>query len=296
MNHFLVFDIGGTEIKYGVINQLGKLVFKSKMPSRGPQGGKYILDDIVTTSKALIPEYNPQGIAVSSAGVINSNTGEVLSATNTIINYIGMNVVDYLGSRLDLPVSIMNDVNSMALCETNLGAAKGSKFTVALTIGTGIGGAIVVNNQLIEGIGYNAGEFGLMKVESDNFETIAATSALVRNAQIIFGNQIQNGIDVFELYDQQNEDAIKLVNDFYFNLSEGIANLTFAFNPDVIVIGGGITGRPTFVDELSTHVMNRLTPHLRKYTTIKAAHYKNDAGMIGAFFHFINLFPQFNNL
>ena len=59
-----------------------------------------------------------------------------------------------------------------------------------------------------------------MKVESDNFETIAATSALVRNAQIIFGNQIQNGIDVFELYDQENEDAIKLVNDFYFNLSE----------------------------------------------------------------------------
>ena len=59
MNHFLVFDIGGTEIKYGVINQLGKLVFKSKMPSKGIQGGKYILDDIVTTSKALIPD-NPR--------------------------------------------------------------------------------------------------------------------------------------------------------------------------------------------------------------------------------------------
>jgi predicted NBD/HSP70 family sugar kinase len=287
MNHYLVFDIGGTEIKYGVITEDATLIFKDKFPSRGTTGGKYILEDILE-KVALLSSYEPKGIAISSAGVINSSTGEVLSATNTIVDYIGMNVISYLKDRTNLDVSILNDVNAMALCETNVGAAKDSKFTIALTVGTGIGGAIVLNNRLIEGNGYNAGEFGLMRFNNQDYEQQAATSILVKNAQAVFGDTIKNGIDVFNLYDQKDEQAINLVNQFYDNLSVGIANLTFAFNPEVIVIGGGITGRDSFINELQSHVMAKITPHLRKYTTLVAAKHKNDAGMIGAFFHYKN--------
>lgn len=287
MNHYLVFDIGGTEIKYGVITEDATLIFKDKFPSRGETGGKYILDDIILRVKEL-SHYNPKGIGISSAGVINSSTGEVLSATNTIVDYIGMNVITYIKERTGLDVSVLNDVNAMALCESNDGAAKNSKLMIALTIGTGIGGAIVLNNQLIEGNGYNAGEFGLMKFNGEDYEQLAATSILVKNAKSLIGEHITNGVDVFRLYDEQNPMAIKLVNQFYEHLSQGIANLTYAFNPEVIVIGGGVTGRDSFITELESYVMAKLTPHLRKYTKLVAAKHRNDAGMIGAYFHYKN--------
>ncbi|MDY0302501.1 MAG: ROK family protein [Candidatus Moranbacteria bacterium] len=293
MRQFFVFDIGGTEIKYGVVNAQGEILVKSKMPSRGALGGKQILDDIVAVVKTLSLEYKGEGIAISSAGVINSDTGEVLSATNAIVDFIGLNVIKYLNKRLNLPVSVMNDVNSMALCEYHKGAGIGSSSMVAMTVGTGIGGAILLNGQLIQGHGYSAGEFGLMRIESNDYEAIASTSSLVRAAQQELGESIQNGIDVFNLYDQKDAVAIKLVNRFYDNLSIGIANIAYAFNPEVIVIGGGITGRDQFISELMTYVKPKLNIHLQKHTQVKAALFKNDAGMIGAFYHFLNQYPQY---
>lgn len=293
MRYFFVFDIGGTEIKYGVINHDGVLIAKDKMPSRGALGGKFILDDIVAVTKSLALVYPGEGIAISSAGVINSNTGEVLSATNAIVDYIGMNVIKYLESKLLMPVSVMNDVNSMALCEFHQGAGKSASSMVALTVGTGIGGALILNGQLIQGHGYSAGEFGLMCVESSDYEAIASTSSLVKAAQTQIGSHIQTGVEVFKLYDEQHPIAIQIVHRFYQNLSIGIANIAYAFNPEVIVIGGGITGRNQFIDELTQFVNPRLNEHLRKYTAIKAATHKNDAGMIGAFYHFLNQYPQY---
>lgn len=262
------------------------------MPSRGSIGGKYILDDIIAVAKPLIEQYKTLGVAVSSAGVVNSNTGLVLSATNSIIDFIGLNIVSYLENALKLPVSVMNDVKSMALCEAYIGAGKGVKSMLALTIGTGIGGAIVIEGKLLEGNGYSAGEFGLMQIESQTFEHIASTSALIRMAKAVFKDNVTNGIDVFNLYDQKNIEAIKIVNQFYENLSIGLVNLIYAFNPELVVIGGGIASRESFVEELNQRVFPRLNAHLQKYTQIKAAHYKNDAGMIGAFYHFLSKYPQ----
>lgn len=289
MKNYLTFDIGGTEIKYGVINEAHEFIFKDKFPSKGPIGGKYILDDILERIEAL-RGYNPEGVAISSAGVINSHTGEVLSATGTIIDYIGMNIVSYIGKRSNLKVSAINDVNAMALCESNLGAAKDSQVAIALTIGTGIGGAIIIQKQIFEGVGYNAGEFGLMKIGTENYEDLAATSILVKNAQTVFGSEVQNGLDVFKLYDAKNEKAIELVNDFYDYLSIGLANLSYIFNPDLIVIGGGIVSRPTFIDELNQFFAPKITTHLMKYTHLAVAKHKNDAGMLGAFVHFKSLY------
>lgn len=293
MRHFFVFDIGGTDIKYGVITQSGELVFKSMMPSRGAQGGRLILEDIITTVHQLKATYAGQGIAISSAGVINSKTGEVLSATNAILDFIGLNIIEILESALNLPVSVMNDVNSMALCEYHLGAGQHASSMIALTVGTGIGGAIVLNGQLIEGNGFSAGEFGLMQIEGEIYEQIAATSSLVRAAKQQINASIENGVAVFKLFDEGHPIAKQIVHQFYQNLSIGIANIAYAFNPEVIVIGGGITARPSFIEELNAYVYPRLSDHLCQYTRIQAAKFKNDAGMIGAFYHFLNRYPQF---
>lgn len=291
MKNYLSFDIGGTEIKFSVMTEDYNILTKGRFPSKGPMGGQYILDDIIAKVETL-KSFNPVGIAVSSAGVINSKTGEVLSATNTILNYIGMNVIEYLNEKTNLPVSILNDVNSMALCESTLGAAQGHKVAIALTIGTGIGGAIIINNHVFEGAGYNAGEFGLMKFGPNKYESLASTSALVSSVQEKLGNLVENGVDVFKLYDEKNPDVIKFVHNFFDHLSDGIANLSYAFNPDIIVIGGGITARDSFIKELTAFLEPKLSNHLRKYTKLTAAKFRNDAGMIGALIHYKDTYEK----
>lgn len=289
MKNYLTFDIGGTEIKYSVMTDEFNVLIKGTFPSKGPLGGQYILDDIISKYETL-KSYEPQGIAISSAGVINSLTGEVLNATNSIMNYIGMNVIDYLGTATGLPVSIINDVNAMALCESILGAARGTRVAIALTIGTGIGGAIIINNRVFEGVGYNAGEFGSMKMDGHTYESLASTAALVTRVQKRLGDSVKNGIDVFNLYDTNHPEVIPLVDSFFDHLSTGIANLSYALNPEVIVIGGGITARDSFVTDLAKHVEPKLTNHLKKYTKIVAANFRNDAGMIGALIHYKQVF------
>ncbi|MCU0104263.1 ROK family protein [Acholeplasma vituli] len=293
MRQFFVFDIGGTDIKYGVITQYGELIHKAMMPSRGALGGKFIIEDIIQAVNQMKDSFKGEGIAVSSAGVISSQTGELLSATNAILDFIGLNIIEELQSALHLPVSVMNDVNSMALCEYHMGAGRNASSMIALTVGTGIGGAIVLNGHLIEGNGFSAGEFGLMQIEGEVYEQIASTSSLVRAAKKQISSDIDNGVAVFKLFDEGHPGAIEVVNRFYQNLSIGIANIAYAFNPEIIVIGGGITARPSFIEELKSHVLPRLSDHLIKYTTLKAAQYKNDAGMVGAFYHFLNRYPNF---
>lgn len=291
MKYIFTVDIGGTEIKYGIIDSSSQLIFKDKMPSKGPLGGKYILDDIIDNFNLLSKKYSLLGIAVSSGGVINSKTGEVLSATGSIKDYIGMNIIHYLNKKLNVPVSVLNDVNSMALCESFYGSGKNLNSMIALTIGTGIGGAIIINGNLVEGSAFSAGEFGLMTIESEIYEEIASTASLVRLTKNIIPS-IKNGLDVFKYYDEGHEEIVKVVNKFYDNLATGIANLIYAFNPDAFIIGGGISARTKFIDELNHHLRNKLSSYMAAHTQIKAAEFKNDAGMIGAFVHFLKQHPD----
>ncbi|MGI6781334.1 MAG: ROK family protein [Acholeplasmataceae bacterium] len=291
MKYIFTVDIGGTEIKYGVIDSSSNLIYKDKMPSKGSIGGKFILDDVIEKFNLLSKKYSFLGISVSSGGVINSKTGEVLSATGSIKDYVGVNIINYLNEKLNVPVSVLNDVNSMALCESFYGAGKNLDSMIALTIGTGIGGAIIINGNLVEGSAYSAGEFGLMKIESEIYEEIASTSSLVKFAKREIPS-INNGLDVFKYYDEGHQDIIKVVNKFYDNLAIGIANLIYAFNPSAVIIGGGISGREKFIDELNEHLRNKLSSYMISHTKIKAAKFKNDAGMIGAYVHFLKQYPD----
>lgn len=286
MRKYLTFDIGGTDLKYGIIDENFNIIYKNKTATEAKNGGKFILNKIITLSKELQKEHQVEGIALSTAGVVNSDTGEVLDATNAIPDYIGINIINYLKEHLNMNVSVENDVNCMGLCEGSLGASKGQKQAIALTVGTGIGGCILFDGKIYPGASYSAGEWGMMTIQGDIYEEVASTRALVKSFKEVFGEEIHSGLDVFRLYDQKNETAVSLVNQFYNKLSIGIANLIYALNPNMVVIGGGITARESFIEELIPHIQGRLTEPLKKVTKIVAASYKNDAGMVGAFINF----------
>lgn len=285
----LVFDIGGTDLKYGVIRD-GAILLNSKMESNGALGGAQIIEKIIRIANDLKNDFNPDGIGVCTAGVVNTNTGCIIAAANNIKDYIGTNIKAILEEKLGLETWVLNDVNSLALSEINDGAASLYHSIVCLTIGTGIGGGIIIDNKLIDGASFGAGEIGLMITNKGKFfEKVAATMILVNNCSKVYSD-IKNGEDVFKYYDNNDEKIIEIVDEFYNDLAIGIANLVYILNPQAIVIGGGITNRgDKFLQELDIKIKKHLSQYYYDNTKILISKNKNNAGMIGAYFNFLKI-------
>ena len=292
MKNYLTLDIGGTEIKYGVINEDEKLLYKNITPTNGHLGGNNIIKTIKELYHSLNNEYQLEGIAIASTGAIDMN-GQMLTPSISIIDFEKINFKRDLRD-LNVLVSAENDVKCMALCEKDLVPNYQKLNTiVALTIGTGIGGAIIFNNELYRGFSYTAGEVGRMFITNENnFEEIAATNSLVENAQKFYPH-IKNGIDVFNYYDNKDVNIIPVVDKFYNDLATGIANIIYILNPEHIIIGGGITNRgDRFINELDYFLKPKLWDYLQDKYTLSIAKHKNDAGMIGAFKYFKQLYLE----
>jgi len=290
MKKYLAFDIGGTDLKYGILTNNFDIIYKNKVPTEALLGGMHIINNIIKIGKELLKTHIVVGVAVSSGGTIDWINGTVVSASDSIPNFVGLELKKLLEDAFKLPVSVENDVNCAALCENTLGVSKHAKNVATLTIGTGIGGALIFNNELYRGHAFSAGEWGYMNILGSRYESIAATKALVEKSQVNIGSFIKNGIDVFSLYDNHDTKASILVAEFYNNLSIGIANIIYCFNPEIVVLGGGITSRPTFILELMPYIEKNLNEYMLKNTRIVAAQFKNDAGLLGALVHHIRCF------
>lgn len=291
MNHYLTLDIGGTDLKYGVITEDEQIIFKDSTPTNGNLGVNHLISTIKNIFNSLNQTYNLKGIAISTSGAVDEET-KILLPHLSIVGYQNTNLKNEL-LELNVPISVENDVNSMGLGEIgNISNRHNLKCVLAITLGTGIGGAIFINNELFRGFQFTAGEWGKAYTNQDltSYENMASVSELVRKANKIYPD-IKNGIDVYKYYDN-NDDKIKvIVNDFYHQIAIGLANLVYTLNPEHIIIGGGITNRgPQFLEELKVALKKLLMPTLFDKLNLSLAVYGNDAGMIGAFKNFKNLY------
>ncbi|HAX03834.1 MAG: hypothetical protein A2Y45_08055 [Tenericutes bacterium GWC2_34_14] len=281
------FDIGGTSIKYGLINEKGKLIFRDEMPTNQKDGGFAIMNQVIEKVKVFQKDTDIIGVAVSSAGVIDPDHGVVLATTGTIKDYTGLKIKEIIETETNCFTTVENDVNCAALAETVYGDGKPQDF-IAMTIGTGIGGAIVSHGHVVHGASYSAGEWGRLIINGKPYEHLASTSSIVRKANEK-GLSISSGKELFDLYDQGNELAKEIINEFYFHLSSGIINLVYALNPKLILIGGGISDRgDQFIKELKNALNQILEPYFMDSFEIKLATLKNDSGMLGAYIHHKN--------
>jgi predicted NBD/HSP70 family sugar kinase len=289
--HLLLFDIGGTDIKYGIVDQFHRFIAKDKMATDISSGGFSILNQVISIAKDISLSYVIDGIGISSAGVIDPVHGIVLSATDTIPNFAGVRFKESFEQALNIKTTVINDVNAMALCEAYFGDHAHHSF-LALTIGTGIGGAIVVNDHIYHGVSMSAGEWGRMYLDGEKFEHQASLSSIVKKANDM-GLTCQNAFQLFEFYDQKNEMATDIISTFYHQLAKGIANLIYAFNPPLILIGGGISNRgQKMIDEVKFALSKVLEPYFIKSCEIALASQLNDAGMLGAMIHFKQTIQQ----
>lgn len=276
--NFLCFDIGGTKLKYGLLNNDYLILEKKEKDSNAYLGGAHILKLILE----IIAEHKNTelaGIAISTAGVVDHLSGKIIYANDIIPDYTGLDLKHEINKKTKLPVSVENDVNCFALShilDTN-------EDFLMVTIGTGIGGAIVINQEIYHGKNNSAGEFGQMLLGNKKFEVKASITALINKANE-YGLNVKNGLEVFALYDNYNQLASKAVNYFYKNLSIGLINLSYIFNVSKIILGGGITNRKDFLKELNLRIF-KIADQAYFKSQIEVSKSTSDGGMIGALVH-----------
>lgn len=304
----LSFDIGGTFIKYAIIDNSGKIVIKAKVRTPGFPGRETIPKKIIDIYDDFKNKFKIDCIGISSAGIINVDTGVVEYAVENIPGYTGTDFLATVGKQCKSLVFVDNDVNSAAAGEMWLGSCKNLKNFLCITIGTGIGGAIVVNNQIYRGMNFSGGEIGHFIIMPDGercncgkygcYERYASITALIRmyKEELIKkglkADDEYNGEYIADLYNKGDEIA-KIAYDKFLNyIAYGLANLVNILDPGTVIIGGGISAQgKIFLDEINKRLLKYTLESCTRNTEVKQATLLNDAGIIGAAF---NAFKTFN--
>ena len=297
MMYYICIDIGGTSIKYGVLSEKGEIFIDGTVSTKVTEKENFILSDVKKLIRNILDEYRNyeiKGICVSTAGVVNPEKGEIAYAGPTIPKYTGTKIKEELEKEFSISCEVENDVNCAGLGEYWKGAGKGSKSMVCLTIGTGIGGSVILDGKLLNGIGYTAGEIGYMDVNGSYIQNIASSRYLVEKVQKEKEEKegitdAITGIDIFELAKKGDEICIAGINEIISNLAVGVRNIMYLLNPEVIVIGGGITAQKEYLEEkIRKEVNDGMISDMFRKTRIELAQQGNQAGLLGALYNFLN--------
>ena len=289
MTRYLAVDIGGTQIKYGLVNQDGKLLEQYKMDTQAHLGGPHIL----ATVKDLVRKYKDNsdiaGVAISSAGMVDHVKGEIFYSGPQIPNYAGTKFKAEIEATFGLPCEIENDVNCAGLAEGISGAGRDSQISLCLTIGTGIGGCLLIDKEIYHGSSNAACEVGYLPLSDGAFQDIASTTALVQHVADLHGDNPSewDGYRIFQEAQNGNNKCQVAIHQLVDNLGKGIATITYVVNPEIVILGGGIMGQKEYLEPMIQEAIKRhLLPSLVEKTRIAFAKHENAAGMLGAFYHF----------
>ncbi|WP_162011359.1 ROK family protein [Streptococcus sp. S784/96/1] len=287
----LAIDIGGTAVKYGLIDDKGLIVERYETPTEAHLGGPHILELVCSLVVSFKEKAELKGVAISSAGMVDPVKGEIFYAGPQIPNYAGTQFKKVIEERFNLPCEIENDVNCAGLAESISGAGKGSSLSLCLTIGTGIGGCLIQGGQIFHGSSYSACEVGYIPLPNGAFQDIASTTALVKTVAEATGDDVSdwNGRRVFTEARSGNDICRSAISQLVKNLALGIASICYVVNPEIVILGGGIMAQEDYLrPELEAMLKEVLVPSIAEKTQLAFAQHQNDAGMLGAYYHFIS--------
>lgn len=293
MGNFICIDVGGTSIKYGLATKDGSFISKGNILTEAKKDGGYgILDKIKKIVNSFINGNEVLGICISTAGMVDPNKGEIVFSLEELIpNYTGMKLKEEIENEFNIKCHVENDVNCAGLGEAWLGAGKEKSSVVCLTIGTGIGGCIILNGKLFHGFSNCAGEVGYMNINGESFQRQASTTTLVENVAKAKGIDkcLINGETIFKLAKENDEDAIKEIDSLVNILAIGIGNICYMINPEVIILGGGIMSQQEYLrPRLDRALKENLIERVYLSTKLEFAKLQNDAGMLGALYNFLD--------
>ncbi len=306
--YYVGIDLGGTFIKGGIVNAEGEILASDKVPTESELGGGKVASNIAYLTEKLltatgISKTDVVGLGIGSPGMIDSQKGEVVFSGN--LNWTHFPIAEETAKRVGLPVKLANDANVAALGETKFGCGKAYDNTILITLGTGVGGGIVIDGKLFEGYRSAGAELGhaVLMVGGEQctcgrrgcFEAYASATALIRDTKRamqankdsklweVGSLEAVNGKTPFDYYDK--DEAAKGVVDKYITmLGAGITNLANEFRPQAIILGGGVCAQgETLLKPLREILKNELFAGEKgPQVELLIATLGNNAGLLGA--------------
>ena len=312
MKYYIGIDLGGTNIKAGVVNENFEIVAKATTKTLCPRPAKEICDDMAKVSieaaeKAGISIDDVEWIGIGTPGIADNVNGTIPYSNN--LDFHDVPVRKYIQEHINKPVYVANDANAAAYGEFVAGAAKGAKDAVCITLGTGVGAGIIVDGKILTGSNLAGAELGHIVIEVDGpqctcgrkgcFEVFSSATGLIRMtkeamdadpASIMHKMAAEDGKVsarlAFNAMRAGDKSAKEVVDKYIKYLAAGITNAINIFQPDVLCIGGGVCneGDPLMVPMRELVKKEVYTRMLDKNTRIEVAALGNDAGIIGAAF------------
>ncbi len=308
MKYYIGVDLGGTNIVAGVVNENYEIIAKSSVKTNLPKPEQEIAADIIKVSKQAVADAGLtmeqiEWVGMGTPGIANSETGIIEYSNNLGFNNTPM--VKYLEEGLGKPAFIENDANAAAYGEYVAGAAKGAKNAVCITLGTGVGGGIVIDGKIYCGSNFGGAEIGHTVISVDGpqctcgrkgcFEVFSSATGLIRmtkeaiaeNPESSMANEEKiSGRTAFNHMRSGDAAAKGVVDKYIKHLAAGVTNTINIFQPDVLCIGGGVCneGDPLLVPMKEIVAKENYTRNSPKNAEIVIAKLGNDAGIIGAAF------------
>lgn len=289
--YILSFDIGGTSVKYGVLDREGKIYEKGKFKTPQNDFDK-LLEGIAEVKTKFEAKYELEGLAMSCPGIVDDESG-IIGGFTAVPCIHGFDIKTQLRKATGLKnVRIENDANCAALAEVWLGSARKNRDVMFVILGSGVGGAVIKDKKIHKGAHLQGGEFGYTIV-SEDCETLSNIASPVNMAKKIAerkGIEEIDGEQAFKMAEDGDVIALEEIKKFYFNIAIALYNLQYIYDPEVIVIGGGISSRSDLIDSIEK-AMDKVMEKVKIAKirpTIKKCQFLNDANLIGAVYNFIN--------
>ena len=288
----LVFDIGGTAIKYGLVSDEFEILEASESPTADSDVNKGSAQGVLSFLSEKMEEYKGRydAIGISTAGQVDFNRGYIVYGTDNIPGFSDTDMRGIFEEKFGVPVAVDNDVNCAGLGEAHFGAGKGSDYFLCLTYGTGVGGAIYLNGDIFRGDKSAAGEFGHIMTHAGGkdcncgrkgcYEAYASCRAFTNIVSERF-DRYMSGREIFKEENLKNPVIIEELDNWENEIVNGLVSLCNIFNPSLIILGGGIMSEDLLVGHIKEKLYSRLDDNY-KCVRIEKAKLRNKAGMLGA--------------
>ncbi|MFR4996907.1 MAG: ROK family protein [Clostridium paraputrificum] len=291
MGRYLGIDIGGTEIKYGIFDENGNEFIEESGSVKSVRDDLNKIIDIL--SRIIKDAKEIDGVGISIPGGVDNENGVIIEG-GAIPVLAGVDLIGILNEKTGFNVAIENDANCVVLAEKWIGNGKDCSSFVCMTIGTGIGGGMFINNKIHVGKNFFAGEFGYIIIEEfedyNNIPTLSfssATEPLLKQVALAKRMKFEdiNGLKVFEMIENGDEVVIEVYRKWLRKLCIGINNIGFSIDPEKFLIGGGVSGASRLIPDIKEE-LRKINPYTESWNIETCKHF-NSSGKIGAVYNYL---------
>lgn len=291
MKTYIGVDLGGTNVRVAKVDENGNILQLVKQPTEVDKGREYVVEKIISMIESIEGYEDCAGIGMGVPGPVDTKNKVMILSTN-LSGFKGFEFAKIISDHFKKPTFLDNDVNVAGMGEALLGAGKGKDIVYYVTISTGIGGALVVNEKVIAGKNGHAGEIANLVIDRNRnkvnylnvgaVENEASGTAITKKGKAVFGeNAIQHAGDVFDLARKGNEQALQLCDEVAYDLAMMFSQIAHVVDPEVFVLGGGvIKGKDVFFDKMESYYRDLIHQGMQTVEFVEAE--LEEPGIVGA--------------